>query len=232
MGYRLLCTLTNRKPQTTRRQSKNRAWLLLALVSAVGNFAGCSAVSGVKNNWNYNGGWNQMMMGYRNEAWANKAWHNRKHQFCREKHLHEFCEGFRAGYAATSDGSEGCSPAFPPRQYWSWQYQSAEGQAKVAAWYAGFPHGARAADEDGIGNWNQIQTSTNVQKNLQAEGMLGPGQSPGMYPMPEAQPLAAVNAAKYKAEQAAASQVYDNTVSEVPFTSGRTLSNPGDLLRK
>ncbi len=91
-------------------------------------------------------------------------------------------------------GSEACTPAFAPRQYWGWKYQSAEGQQKVAAWYSGYPHGARAAEEDGIGNWTQIQTSMTFKKNLADQGMLGPGQTPGMYPMPQAEPLAAAYA--------------------------------------
>ncbi len=140
-----------------------------------------------------------MMMGYRNEAWANKSWHARKHQFCREKHMHEFAEGFRAGYMGIADGADGCTPAFAPRQYWGWKYQSAEGQEKVSAWYAGYPHGARAAEEDGIGSWTQIQTSANVQQRFAEQGLLGPGQSAGMYPMPQAEPLAAAYAKELKA---------------------------------
>ncbi len=57
---------------------------------------------------------------------------------------------------AVADGSDGCTPSFPPNTYWGWRYQSAEGQAKVAAWFSGYPHGARAAEEDGVGNWTQI----------------------------------------------------------------------------
>ncbi len=161
--------------------------------------SGCTAVQSGKNSWQYNGAWNEMMTGYRNTAWANKSWHARKHQFCREKHMHEFAEGFRAGYQAIADGSDGCTPAFAPRQYWGWKYQSGEGQEKVSAWYSGFPHGARAAEEDGIGNWTQIQTSVGLQKNLSEQGMLGPGQAPGMYPMPQAEPLAAAYARELKA---------------------------------
>jgi hypothetical protein len=158
---------------------------LLALLG-LSSLVGCNAMSGVKNSWAYSGGWNNMMMSYRNEAWANKAWHRRKHHFCNEKHFHEFCEGFRAGYTGIADGGDGCSPSFPPRQYWSWKYQSAEGQEKVAAWFAGYPHGARAAEEDGIGNWTQIQTSTGIQSEYAKHGKLGPGQTVGMYPMPKA----------------------------------------------
>jgi hypothetical protein len=168
--------------------------LLLFTAASCASFTGCSAMHGAKESWLYNGGWNDAIMGYRNQAWANKSWHARKHQFCRERHFHEFAEGFRAGYMAVADGSDGCTPAFAPRQYWSWRYQSAEGQEKVSSWYAGYPHGARAAEEDGIGNWTQIQTSSGIQQRYADQGLLGPGQSPGMYPMPQAEPLAAAYA--------------------------------------
>jgi hypothetical protein len=173
-------------------------WFPLLILSSLSGLAGCNAMSGCKDHWDYGGAWNEFMMSYRDEAWANKSWHARKHQFCREKHLHEFCDGFRAGYASVCDGSDGCTPAFAPRKYWGWKYQSAEGQEKVAAWYAGYPHGARAAEEDGIGNWSQIQTSTNVQQRFAEQGRLGPGQSVGMYPMPQAEPAAAAYAKDLK----------------------------------
>ena len=83
----------------------------------------------------------------------------------------------RDGYEAVAGGKDGCTPALTPQQYWSWQYQNAEGQGKAAAWFAGYPHGARAAEEDGIGNWSQIQTSANIQseynhRNLSVFGAL------------------------------------------------------------
>jgi hypothetical protein len=82
-----------------------------------------------------------------------------------------------------ADGGDGCTPAFPPREYWGWKYQSHEGQARVAAWFSGFPHGARAAEEDGIGNWYQIQTSSNIQKQYSEHGLL-PSEYNGIYPVP------------------------------------------------
>ena len=129
---------------------KRFAFLLLACSAAV-PFAGCTAFTGLNNSWQYNGYWNQTMMGQRNKSSASKAWHCRKHHFCNEKYMKEFSQGFKAGYMDIADGGTGCTPAFPPREYWGWKYQSCEGQARVAAWYSGFPHGARAAEEDGIG---------------------------------------------------------------------------------
>jgi hypothetical protein len=229
MGYRFFRNCTKFRLKAAEQIKRYQSWLLAALVaSTISGLSGCTAVGGAKNSWNYSSMMNEMMMGYRNEAWGNKAWHNRKHQFCREKHLHEFCEGFRAGYAAVTDGAEGCTPAFPPRQYWGWKYQSAEGQEKVAAWYAGFPHGARAAEEDGIGTWTQIQTSNNVQRRFEENGMLGPGQSVGMYPMPEAQPIAAAYANKLKANGAVPQP--DTLMSDA--NPEHTPSSQGQLLRK
>ena len=175
--------------------------------------------------------WDEKMMQHRTDAWANKSWHSRKHQFCREKHLHEFCDGFRAGYEMVADGSQGAEPAFPPRKYWGWKYQSAEGAAKVSSWYAGFPHGARAAEEDGIGNFSQIQTSTSVQKNFDQQGMLGPGQTPGMYPMPQAQPVGVAYAKQLKEQQAKGGST-EALLSEAPKGLEYSSQNQGTLLSK
>ena len=160
---------------------KRLAFVLLAS-SATVPFAGCTALTGINNTWQYNGYWNETMMGHRNRSAASKAWHCRKHHFCNEKYLREFSQGFKAGYMEVADGGTGCTPATPPREYWGWKYQSCEGQARVAAWYAGFPHGARAAEEDGIGNWTQIQTSSSIQQEYAQHGMLNQSSS-GMYPI-------------------------------------------------
>jgi hypothetical protein len=157
---------------------------LLGMSIALATLSGCAAVTGFKDHWNYSSSWNEMMVGYRNKAWSSKAWHCRKNSFCREKHLHEFHRGFLAGYQAVADGSDGCTPAFAPREYWSWKYQTSEGQNKVAAWFAGYPHGARAAEEDGVGNWTQMQSSYGIQQEYAQFGMNG-GQNAGLYPMPE-----------------------------------------------
>ena len=171
-----------RRKQGWFQETGKRLALLLVLSSAAIQFTGCSAWTGLNNSWKYNGSWNETMMGYRNRSSASKAWHCRKHHFCNEKYLKEFSAGFKAGYSEVADGGTGCSPAFPPREYWGWNYQSCEGQARVAAWFAGFPHGARAAEEEGIGNWTQIQTSSNIQQQYAKNGLLNQSAA-GMYPI-------------------------------------------------
>ncbi|MFY8200372.1 MAG: hypothetical protein ACOVLE_06870 [Pirellula staleyi] len=171
-----------RRKQGWIRATGNRLALLFVLASATTQFTGCTAWTGINNSWKYNGYWNNTMMGQRNRSSASKAWHSRKHHFCNEKYLKEFSAGFKAGYADVADGGTGCSPAFPPREYWGWKYQSCEGQARVAAWFSGFPHGARAAEEEGIGTWTQIQTSSNIQHEYANNGMLNKSAA-GMYPV-------------------------------------------------
>lgn len=99
------------------------------------------------------------LLGYRNRAWSAKAWHKHKDQFCDRNHMPDFCAGFRQGYEDVAGGADGCTPALPPESYWGWRYQSVEGQGKVGAWFSGYPMGAKAAEEDGIGNWGTIRTT-------------------------------------------------------------------------
>jgi len=105
-----------------------------------------------------------------NNSWTyNRQWNDK---MLRDKHVD------------VADGGTGCVPSFPPREYWGWRYQSCEGQAKVSAWFSGFPHGVRAAEEDGIGNYYQMQTSAGVQQQYAQHGMLDPAYQ-GIYPIPQ-----------------------------------------------
>lgn len=185
MSVRRINTLELRRNRSWSHVVRKRLALCLLLGASLVPFSGCSAWTGVNNSWNYNGAWNETVMRHRNKSSANKAWHRRKHHFCNEKYSHEFARGFKDGYMDVADGGTGCTPAFPPREFWGWRYQSCEGQARVAAWFAGYPHGARAAEEDGIGNWTQIQTSSSIQQEYAQRGMLAPNAA-GMYPIPQA----------------------------------------------
>ncbi|GIW96913.1 MAG: hypothetical protein KatS3mg111_0246 [Pirellulaceae bacterium] len=91
---------------------------------------GCSTF---QNGWNLVGrstAWNDTVLALKHRSMAAKAWHRRKHSFHCEAYLRDFRKGFEAGYIDVANGSDGCTPAHPPREYWSWQYQSAEGQAR------------------------------------------------------------------------------------------------------
>jgi len=109
----------------------------------------------------YNETTDSLILGWRNSVWSNKAWIQQRHLFADHPYAHVIGKGFKAGYMDVAGGGEGCPPVLPPREYWSWRYQSPEGQAKTAAWFEGYPVGAAAAEKDGIANWDDIQTAYN-----------------------------------------------------------------------
>lgn len=102
----------------------------------------------------------------RNKCVAHKAWHAWKWCYEDVDHRHHFAKGFRAGYLDVLEGGKGCQPTLPPKCYWKSCYQTAEGQAKVHAWFDGFSHGALAAQQDGVANWNRIPLSPTARMNL------------------------------------------------------------------
>ncbi len=161
-----------------------RRGLLAAATLAVllGGFSGCTTLTNAHKAIAGSGAWNDTVMTFRNRSFSAKAWHRRKHHFCKRKYLKDFCAGFRAGYEDIARGADGCTPAFPPKNYWSWEFQSAEGQARTAAWFEGYPHGARAAEEEGLGNWSQLQMSSGLQAQYQNTGMFE--HDGALYPIP------------------------------------------------
>ena len=99
------------------------------------------------------------MVDYSNRALAERAWIKRKELYCDFQYQQEFKDGFIAGYLDVADGGDGCTPTIAPQKYWGWAYQTPHGQAAVRAFFQGFPFGAKAAEEDGVGFWTAIPTS-------------------------------------------------------------------------
>jgi hypothetical protein len=160
----------------TRVLDRGACWRILAVLGlafGVAGLTGCTPLRGLREYVEYNDACNDFVMGWRNSAWARQAWHERKHMYVGEPQFVAFGQGFRDGYADVASGSSGCVPPLPPRRYWTWQYQTGEGQAKVAAWFAGYPHGAKAAQEDGAGNFQQIQVSHLIEAEYSADFRAG-----------------------------------------------------------
>jgi hypothetical protein len=170
------------------RHPRGWHWVaMMVLGSSLVSSTGCTAWTGAQQAWQYNHYWNDSIMGYRHTCMASKAWHSRKHCYANQQYMKDFARGFKAGYMAVAAGGDGCTPAFAPREYWGWKYQSSEGQARVAAWFSGFPYGAQAAEQDGIGAWTQIQTSRGIQNEYVQHGHM-PAEFNGMYPVPPIEP--------------------------------------------
>ena len=168
----------------TEGRPTRKCWIAVVMIaSALVSSTGCTAWTGAQNSWQYNRYWNDGMMSYRQKCMATKAWHSRKHCYVNQKYLKDYSRGFKAGYMDVAAGRDGCTPAFPPREYWGWKYQSGEGQARVAAWFSGYPQGAMAAEKEGVGNWTQIQTSRGIQNEYVEHGRM-PTEYNGIYPVP------------------------------------------------
>lgn len=136
-----------------------RLRLLATLGFLIAPATGCTMVSGLGQQMAHHEAIDEFMVNYRNEAWAAKAWHCRKHKFCNKKYLSDVEAGFRAGYESVAQGGNGCVPSICPQSYWGWQYQAADGQCRMNAWFEGFPLGVQAAEQDGIGHWSQVRTA-------------------------------------------------------------------------
>ncbi len=99
------------------------------------------------------------MVDYSNRALAERAWIERKERYCKFQYQQEFKDGFISGYLDVADGGDGCTPTIAPQKYWGWAYQTPHGQAATSNFFQGFPFGAKAAEEDGVGYWSAIPTS-------------------------------------------------------------------------
>lgn len=152
-----------------------------SLIVVLAFSSGCTLVHNAHKLCTENEAWNEAVIVMRNRSWATKAWHKRKQNFCNQAYVNDFAAGFRQGYEDVANGSDGCTPATPPRSYWNWEFQSGEGQARTSAWFSGYPQGARAAEEDGVGNFAQMQLSSGLQSQFQQSGMLPKGAN--VYPI-------------------------------------------------
>ena len=181
---RLACTMrrsAESAKKLARRSLQASAITALGLFGLVG-LSGCSTFSNVHKALVNSTHWNETVVTMRNRSFSAKAWHCRKHHFCNQKYINDFCAGFRTGYEDVANGADGCTPAFPPKEYWSWEFQSAEGASRTAAWYAGYPHGVRAAEEDGVAHWAQLPMSVGLQAEYQQAGVFE--HQGGLYPIP------------------------------------------------
>ncbi|QDV44219.1 hypothetical protein Enr13x_40810 [Stieleria neptunia] len=117
--------------------------------------SGCSLVSNAYRQVRKAEYLDEFMLAHRNKVFATKAWLREKHCHKNRPHLNEFKAGFLEGYADVANGSDGCIPRVAPSQYWGWKYQSPGGQAAIDAWFAGYPLGVKAAEQDGVGYWGR-----------------------------------------------------------------------------
>lgn len=134
-------------------------FIAATMASLVAPLAGCMFISGAQRALTRNDALDEFMVNYRNRAWAARAWLCRQDQFDTHCYPSDLEAGFRQGYEDVAAGGSGCLPAVCPQSYWGWQYQSADGQSRMNAWFEGYPLGVQAAEQDGIGLWGNVATA-------------------------------------------------------------------------
>lgn len=158
------------RPRKRLRRLARRLLAVACLGLVVTSTGGCSITRGTINAFRDSKCLDEFMVGYRNRAMAEKAWHCRKEGFSSYMYEKDFKQGFIDGYIEIAEGGPGCCPSIAPSRYWGWQYQSAHGQQAINAWFAGYPLGVVAAEEEGIGNFNQIFVLGGTNANGTATG--------------------------------------------------------------
>lgn len=119
------------------------------------------------------------MASYRDRTLAEKSWIDVRAKYRNHEYLRDFKRGFIDGYQSVADGGNGCTPPLAPSEYWGWKYQSPYGQAAVRAWFEGFPIGARAAQQDGVGNWSRVQLNLSEPQVYQPPTSAGASEDTG-----------------------------------------------------
>ncbi len=147
----------SRGSRRTLRSRRVRCLLIAATVaSLISPSTGCMFISNAQRALSRHDGIDEFMVDYRNRAWAARAWLCRKGQFASHCYPADLEAGFRQGYEDVAAGGTGCLPAVCPQSYWGWQYQSADGQSRMNAWFEGYPLGVQAAEQDGVGHWGNV----------------------------------------------------------------------------
>lgn len=163
------------------------ALLLVVLAS------GCAQVKGLQDQLCYNDGLYQFTTCLHNRARAGQAWKRHAAEFCGEPHLKDFGAGFRQGYVDVANGEDGCPPPLPPRDYWASGCDTVEGQCRTEAWFAGYPCGAEAAEQDAAGIFRPIHASARIRQQYawqHAEPTLAENAAPEVVPAGPAEPIA------------------------------------------
>ncbi len=129
------------------------AWLALALFSVTG----CTAIQDHCISAETSA---------RNCVLVEKAWLQWSKCYDHLDNKPHFAKGFKDGYQNILEGGKGCQPTLPPRWYWKPCYQTPSGRCKTMAWFDGFSHGAAAAQQDGLGNLQQLPISPTARANM------------------------------------------------------------------
>lgn len=109
-----------------------------------------------------------MYSNFRERVWAHRAF-NQQYGHMPRKFREHFRKGFVEGYCNVCNGGDGYIPAMPPKEYWSYEFQSSDGAQCVSAWFDGFPEGVAAARQANAGKNADIYISNMIERAVQQE---------------------------------------------------------------
>lgn len=151
---------SNHALRRRKRRRLQRTLLGLSLGLIATGFSGCTMLGGLQSKISNSDCLDEFMVSHRNKVMAARAWMRVRHCYRGHSYPKDLQAGFIAGYLEVATGGSGCTPTVVSPQYWGWRHQSGNGQAAINAWFEGFPLGAKAAEQDGIGAFNQIRLNT------------------------------------------------------------------------
>lgn len=151
---------TSSRHPAIRRQAQRAFLASLAAGFLTTGLTGCTIMGGLQSKLTNSECIDDFMVSHRNKVMATKAWLRTEKCFKNHSRLKDLRAGFIEGYMDVANGGSGCTPTVVSSDYWGWKYQSGDGQAAVNAWFEGYPLGVKAAEEDGIGFYNQIRIQT------------------------------------------------------------------------
>ena len=174
----------SRRPENNRPRGGSRGRRLIIAVLASATLAGatgCSLGGGIFRRARRSDFCDEIITKYQNRVMAEKAWLCRRDGFGVQADNDIFKAGFIDGYLDIAEGGDGCTPLVAPRQYWGWRYQTSGGRNAAGSWFAGYPFGVQAAEEDGLYSFRQIATNPRTAPAVQRPGdnpFIAPGTTP------------------------------------------------------
>ncbi|MCC9601101.1 hypothetical protein LOC67_11135 [Stieleria sp. JC731] len=188
-GHSQIDANTRQKSLRTVRRSKLKAAILAGSAALIlTGSAGCSIIGNAYSYARRTDCLDDFMLSHRNRVFAQRAWFREQACHAGQANLSEFKAGFIKGYIDVANGGSGCTPSVAPTQYWGWKYQSPGGQAAIGAFFAGYPYGAKAAEQDGLSNWSNVRPHTIAETESKKSSDEMPAPAPVMYG-PDGMPL-------------------------------------------
>ena len=130
--------------------------------------------------WSNNALTDAFVISYRDMVWAKRAY-NLRYGNCQRPYERHFENGFCSGYNSVCNGGQGAVPTLPPESYRSYEYQTADGENCIKAWFEGYPSGVAAARKDDAGTYHNVivsrlvEAATEPTKFETPDGLTDPG---------------------------------------------------------